>query len=151
MANDTFDHSNMLLSNKSLNPDFQQFKPIASDSGSDESVKRSDVVKKFKVEIKEEDYNFNEIKITELGKETVKKSNAATDRIAVGKRCAGDIGVGFGINTSSEIKRSVSATRNTRGKSAEDRITPGDLCIAVVGCLDLQLGGMRDGEGHAVF
>ena len=83
-------------------------------------------------------------------RETVKKCNAATDRIAVGKRCGGDIGVGFGINTSSEIKRSVSAALDSRGKGTEDGFAACDAGIVVVSALDFHFRRMGDGILHAV-
>ena len=63
---------------------------------------------------------------------------------------SGDIVVGFGVNSASEIQRGVCAALDSRGEGTEDGFAACDAGIVVVSALDFHFRRMGDGILHAV-
>lgn len=83
-------------------------------------------------------------------RKTVEQRDSTRQGVAVVERGSGDVVVGFGVNTASEVQRGVCAALDSGGEGTEDGFAACDAGIVVVGVLDFHFRRMGDGILHAV-
>lgn len=83
-------------------------------------------------------------------RKTVEQRDSTRQGVAVVERGSGDIVVGFGVDSASEVQRGVCAALDSRGEGTEDGFAACDASIVVVSALDFHFRRMGDGILHAV-
>ena len=83
-------------------------------------------------------------------RKTVEQRDSTRHGIAVVERGGGDVVVGFGVDSASEVQRGVCAALDSGGESTEDSFAACDASIVVVSALDFHFRRMGDGILHAV-
>ena len=83
-------------------------------------------------------------------RKTVEQRDSTRQGVAVVERGSGNIAVGFGVNSASEVQRGVCAALDSGGEGTEDGFAACDTGIVVVSALDFHFRRMGDGILHAV-
>ena len=83
-------------------------------------------------------------------RKTVEQRDSTRQGVAVVERGGGDVVVGFGVNSASEVQRGVCAALDSGGEGTEDGFAACDAGIVVIGALDFHFRRMGDGILHAV-
>ena len=83
-------------------------------------------------------------------RKTVEQRDSTRQGVAVVERGSGDIVVGFGVDTASEVQRGVCAALDSGGEGTEDGFAACDTGVVVVGVLNFHFRGMGNGILHAV-
>ena len=83
-------------------------------------------------------------------RKTVEQRDSTRQGVAVVERGSGDVVVGFGVYSASEVQRGVCAALDSRGEGTEDGFAACDAGIVVVGALDFHFRRMGDGILHTV-
>ena len=95
------------------------------------------------------DGSFGDFEVIDSRK-TVEQRDSTRHGIAVVERGSGDVVVGFGVNSASEVQRGVCAALDSGGEGTEDGFTACDAGIVIVSALDFHFRRMGDGILHAV-
>ena len=83
-------------------------------------------------------------------RKTVEQRDSPRQGVAVVERGSGDIVVGFGVYSASEVQRGVCAALDSRGESTEDGFAACDAGIIVVSALNFHFRRMGNSILHAV-
>ena len=81
---------------------------------------------------------------------TIEQRDSTRYGVAVVERGSGDVIVGFGVDSASEVQRGVCAALDSGGEGTEDSFAACDAGIVVVSALDFHFRRMGDGILHAI-